>query len=181
MSLKSAFPPIAGAGTRVLILGSLPGDRSIAAAEYYAHPGNGFWWLAGEVIGMPLKGLPYDVRVAALLAHGVGLWDVIAQAHRPGSQDSAIRDPVVRDLAAFAASLPELRAIGFNGGMAARQGRRQLAAGTRYTLIDLPSSSGLHARISLDEKRSRWLALRGFLLPAAKESDGVTLPSSDIC
>lgn len=162
-AFKSAFPPIADAQTRVLILGSLPGDRSIAAQEYYAHPGNGFWWLAGEVIGMPLKGRPYADRIAVLLAHGVGLWDVIARAQRTGSQDSAIRSPVSRDLAAFAATLPNLRAIGFNGGTAARIGRCALAGVDRYALIDLPSSSGLHARVSLEEKRERWMGLRPFL------------------
>src|SRR3546814_883544 len=83
-----AFPPVADARTRVLILGSLPGRASLAAGEYYANPGNGFWRLLGAAVGTELAALPYAARLEALLAHGVGLWDVIAHAERAGSLDS---------------------------------------------------------------------------------------------
>src|SRR5690606_37900010 len=109
-----AFPPVADARTRLLVLGSLPGRASLAAREYYANPGNGFWRLMGAVTGVDLPALPYAARLEALLAHGVGLWDVIAHAERQGSLDSAIRSPAPRDLAAMAETLPALRAIAFN-------------------------------------------------------------------
>ena len=84
MSLKSAFGPVVDANTRLLILGSLPGDASLKAGQYYGHPQNGFWRLIGGVIGVDLAALPYPERLEALKAAGVGLWDVIAERTRPG-------------------------------------------------------------------------------------------------
>lgn len=164
MIIKSAFPPNVDPNTRLLILGSLPGDASIARGEYYAHPSNAFWWLMGEVTGEEaLPALPYAERLARLAIHHIGLWDVIGSARRNGSLDTAIRDATVRDLAAFTATLPALAAIGFNGGEAARRGRRQLAGIDRYALIDLPSSSAAHAGRSRADKRAAWLALRAWI------------------
>lgn len=162
--LKQAFPPLAMAQARILILGSLPGDRSIEQGEYYAHPTNAFWWLIGEVIGVRLVGLAYAARLAEMKDRHIALWDVIGSAERRGSLDGAIRSATARDLPAFTSGLPQLRAIAFNGGTAARLGRRQLAGvGADVTLLDLPSSSAAHAGMSREAKRERWLALRAFL------------------
>ena len=90
---RAGFAPVVDAHTRLLILGSLPGDASLAAGQYYAHPRNGFWRLTGGVIGRDLVDLAYPQRLAALQAAGIGLWDVITTAHRTGSLDTAIRDP----------------------------------------------------------------------------------------
>lgn len=145
------------------MLGSLPGEASLAAGQYYANPRNRFWHLAGAVIGREdLPALPYDARLEALLGAGIGLWDVIASAVRPGSLDAAIRDAEPAPLRDLAATLPALRAVAFNGGAAARIGRRELA-GTALALIDLPSSSPAHAALSFQAKQARWLALAGFL------------------
>ena len=91
MALKSAFPPSVDADTRLLILGSLPGDASIRQGEYYAHRGNAFWHLIGDVLEEDLRGQPYALRLKRLRARGVGLWDVIESAEREGSLDSRIR------------------------------------------------------------------------------------------
>ena len=98
-----AFAPVAPPGTRLLILGSLPGEASLRAGQYYAHPQNGFWRLIGAAIGREIAALPYPDRLAALAAAGVGLWDVVASAERPGSADAAIRDPEHADLAGLVA------------------------------------------------------------------------------
>lgn len=159
MNRKAGFEPVVDANTRLLILGSLPGDASLRAAQYYGHPQNAFWRLIGGVIGRDLEGLPYEERLAALKAAGVGLWDVIASAERPGSLDAAIRRPEAADLRGLVAGLPALRVVAFNGGTAARLGRAVLAdlpAGV--TLIDLPSSSPAHAR-PFAEKATAWAVL----------------------
>jgi double-stranded uracil-DNA glycosylase len=146
-----------------MILGSLPGEASLAAGRYYAHPQNRFWHLAGVVIARPdLPALPYDERLAALLAAGVGLWDTIASAHRTGSLDGAIRAAEAAPLRELVATLPALRAVGFNGRKSAEIGRRALA-GSDLALIDLPSSSPANAGIPLAAKRARWLELAAFL------------------
>jgi TDG/mug DNA glycosylase family protein len=163
VSHKAAFPPSVGADARLLVLGSLPGDESLRQGQYYAHPSNAFWWLIGEVLSEALAALPYPERLERLIAHRLGLWDVIAVAHRPGSLDGAIRDAVDRDLAGFVATLPDLRAVAFNGGEAARRGRKQLAGVEGLELIVLPSSSAAYAGLPRDRKRAAWLGLRAYL------------------
>lgn len=163
MSRKAAFAPVSDANVRVMILGSLPGEASLAAGQYYANPRNGFWRLIGGVIGMPdLPSRDYPARLIALAAAGIGLWDAVASASRSGSLDSAIRDLAPAPLAAFMATLPRLRAVAFNGAKAAQLGRSALATAP-YALIDLPSSSPAHAAMPLAEKQRRWLALQEFI------------------
>ena len=159
---KHAFPPVVDARTRVLVCGSLPGDTSLRAARYYAHPQNQFWRLMAAVIDVDLPALPYDDRLIALLAAGVGLWDVVGSAQRSGSSDAAIREVAGNDVGALAATLPELRAVALNGGTAQKFGRRQLGVDVRYAIVDLPSSSPLHT-VGLEAKLPHWLALRPFL------------------
>lgn len=160
------FAPVADADTRLLILGSLPGDASLKAAQYYAHPQNGFWRLIGATIAQPdLAALSYETRLERLRAARIGLWDVIASAERRGSLDAAIRNPEAADLIALTARLPALKAVAFNGGTAARSGRRILEGETTAALLDLPSSSPAHAR-PFEEKLARWSALGPYLIAA---------------
>ncbi|MDB5678357.1 DNA-deoxyinosine glycosylase [Sphingomonas bacterium] len=163
MTLKHSFPPVVDARTRLLICGSLPGDRSLVAGRYYAHPQNQFWRLLSPVTGVDLAALDYEARLAALREARIGLWDVIASAARAGSSDAAIRDHAANDLPALAATLPDLRAIAFNGGTAATIGMRQLkTAGVDLPLIALPSSSPLHT-VGIAAKQAAWTACREWL------------------
>ena len=162
LPLQHCFAPHVRRDTRLLILGSLPGAASLAAERYYAHPRNQFWRLMETVIEAPLTPLPYEDRLAQLLARGVGLWDTVAAAHRKGSLDADIRLQEASDLKSLAATLPELRAIGFNGGTAAQIGRAQLGERPRFHLIDLPSSSPAFTR-PFAAKAEAWGALRPYL------------------
>ena len=157
--------PVGSADAMLLILGSLPGEASLAAQRYYAHPQNQFWRLLGGAIGEPLAEFDYADRLERLAVRGIALWDVVGEARRAGSLDGAIRDVRANPLAAFVASHPRLRAVAFNGQTAARIGRAQLATTDRVALIDLPSSSAAHT-LSFADKAARWallgpLALRG--------------------
>lgn len=164
MTLKRCFPPVVDANTRVLILGSLPGEVSLAQGQYYAHQQNRFWHLVGDVIGEALPSMDYDARLQALLDHRVGLWDVLAKARREGSLDSSIRDHGTNDLAALVAGLPNLAAVAFNGGTAAKIGMQALAESRMsLDLIRLPSSSPAYAAVPYAEKLRGWEALRKWL------------------
>lgn len=110
------------------------------------------------VIDAPLVPLAYEDRLATLLAHHVGLWDVIAEADRPGSLDAAIRDPAANDLLKLIDTLPAMRLVAFNGGTAAKLGGQLV--GDRVATLALPSSSPAHAARTFEQKAQAWSALR---------------------
>src|SRR3982750_500698 len=93
VTVKHSLAPIVDRDVRVLILGSLPGERSLSAGRYYAHPQNQFWRLMSAVLEEDLVALDYNLRLARLLVRHVGLWDVVASARRAGSPDAALRAP----------------------------------------------------------------------------------------
>ena len=159
----ASFAPHVYPDTRLLILGSLPGVRSLEERRYYAHPTNQFWRLVGEIIERPLTTMDYADRLTALREARIGLWDVIRTAERQSSSDSAIREVEAQDLASLVAGLPALRMIAFNGGKAAAIGRRQLQGLREIEIIDLPSSSAANTGDYMG-KLERWLQLRAALV-----------------
>jgi len=168
-----SFPPIETPGARVLILGSMPGVKSLQAGQYYAHPQNAFWPILGEFCGYDPK-IDYGSRVQHLCRFGIAVWDVLQACERDGSLDTAIRAGTERhnDLAGFVASHPGLRGVLCNGGKAFRslQRSRQLTtepSAVPLPVILLPSTSPAHASISRTEKARVWHeALRQLLGPA---------------
>lgn len=160
--MHHCFPPVIRSDTRLVVLGSLPGAASLAARRYYANPRNQFWRLIGAVIGRELVQLDYDERLAALLEARIGLWDTVAAATRRGSLDSDIRLHEASDLATLVGTHPALKALAFNGGKAAKVGRRQLAGVPAPELVDLPSSSPAYT-LAFAKKLEAWLALRAYL------------------
>lgn len=162
MTIKHGLPPVGASDARLLILGSLPGEESLRAERYYAHPRNHFWRLIGDLIGEPLPEFGYEERLDRLKRRRIALWDVIGSARRVGSLDQQLRDVSSRDLADFVADLPELRAVAFNGATAARLGRRALGA-TPLSLVDLPSSSPAYT-MPFAVKAERWAVLRPLLV-----------------
>ena len=165
MSVKAGLPPVARPDARLFILGSLPGDVSLAARRYYAHPTNQFWRLLGQAIGEDLAVLDYDKRIERLAQRRIGLWDVIASATRRGSLDQAIREAEHNRVDHLLHDFAHLRAIAFNGTTAASVGRKLIGEPpARIELIDLPSSSAANTR-PFAEKAADWSALGQFLQP----------------
>jgi hypoxanthine-DNA glycosylase len=164
MERLRALPPIVDEHTRLLILGSLPSARSLAAREYYGNPRNHFWTLIGGVLDLPgLAALPYDERLARIRERGIGLWDAVAEAHRNGSLDTALRDVVPTDLTGLADRLPRLRVIAFNGQRSEQLAIRHHAGlAARYKLLRLPQSSPARA-MRAGEKEAAWSILRDHL------------------
>ena len=162
MIRKSSFPPVYAHDARLLVLGSLPGEASLAATRYYAHPQNQFWRLMGGVLGVDLPTLDYEARLAALTSRKVALWDVVATAERQGSLDTAIRNVAANDLTTLIALLPNLKLIAFNGKRAAAIGGRQLSNHNAVPTRTLPSSSPAYTR-AFAEKQIEWSLLRDVL------------------
>lgn len=156
------FPPIARRDAATLILGSLPGRKSLEMQQYYAHPQNAFWKLIAAIFAFD-AGMPYARRVRTLTAHRIALWDVLAAAERPGSLDSSIvhASARVNDFAAFFRAHPRIRRVFFNG-------RKAEDLFCRYALPDLghefaairyeslPSTSPAHAGMTFARKLEMW-------------------------
>ncbi|HEV2596128.1 MAG TPA: DNA-deoxyinosine glycosylase [Sphingomicrobium sp.] len=163
MSVKAGLPPIARVDARLFVLGSLPGDASLAARQYYAHSTNQFWRLLGSAIDEQLQDLGYEAKLEVLARRRIGLWDVIGSAHRSGSLDQAIRNAAHNRIEHLLHDFPDLRAIAFNGAASAAAGRRLIGDPPRgIVLVDLPSSSAANTR-SFREKSAQWAALREFV------------------
>jgi hypoxanthine-DNA glycosylase len=165
VGVKYGLPPIARSDARLFVLGSLPGDASLAARRYYAHPTNQFWRLLGAAIGEELQPLSYENRLSVLAGRRIGLWDVIASASRDGSLDSSIREAAHNAVEHLLHDFPDLRAIAFNGAASSAAGRKLIGAPPPHvTLIDLPSSSAANAR-PFAEKAAAWASLGEFVRP----------------
>jgi len=162
--LSMGFAPIAGAEPRVLILGSLPGRKSLEMRQYYAQPQNGFWQIMDALFGAG-PALPYPERLERLIANRVAVWDVLAAGERSGSLDSAIvaSSAVVNDFGGFFARYAGIRLICFNGTKAAELYRRNVlpALAPRFATLAvrvLPSTSPANASVPLAAKLARWSA-----------------------
>jgi TDG/mug DNA glycosylase family protein len=160
-ALKRSFSPVTDGGTRILILGSLPGEESLARGRYYAHPRNQFWRLIGGVLGAALEPLAYEERLRTLLGHGIGLWDTVGAATRRGSLDGHIRGIERNALPELVRTLPSLNAVAFNGGKSAALGMPQLAD-SGFALLPLPSSSPAYT-LPFEAKLAAWQRLRTYL------------------
>jgi hypoxanthine-DNA glycosylase len=156
-ALLTGLAPVIDADTRILILGSFPGAKSLAAAQYYAHPRNQFWPLVSNLVDEDLAALPYAERLPRLLAHGVGLWDVLGACEREGSLDSAIRKPAANDFERLHLLCPALTTVGFNGQTSGKFAPQFAAAG--YRTVVLPSSSPAHMTLSFEQKLQVWRQL----------------------
>ena len=172
------FPPIADPRARLLILGSLPGQASLAAGQYYAQPRNAFWRILGELLGAGPE-IDYPTRATMLRHAGIALWDVCAAAERPGSLDASIRreSVVVNDFAAFLPAHPRIALLAFNGATAADLYRRRVVpalppAAAALPTLCLPSTSPAHAGMPYAAKRAAWAAA---LLGAGVRASAPTL------
>jgi hypoxanthine-DNA glycosylase len=155
-----SFPPIATPDARVLILGSMPGQVSLAASRYYAHPRNAFWPIMGKLLNFP-PGLDYPDRIAALCHARVAVWDVLHSCYRPGSLDAAIAESslVANDLAGFLAGHAAIRHIFFNGAKAESCFRRHIKLAmpeSEIAFTRLPSTSPAHAGFPFEQKLAAW-------------------------
>ncbi len=157
--LLTGLPPVIDSGTCVLILGSFPGEASLQAKQYYAHPRNQFWRLLSTVLGEDLHKLPYEERLPRLRAHRIGLWDVIDACEREGSLDSAIRKAQHNDFDVLKHQCPHLHRVCFNGKTSGKFAPRFAEAG--FETLVLPSSSPANMQLNFEQKLAVWRGIAG--------------------
>ena len=154
------LPPIENPSARILILGSMPGEASLHAGQYYAHPQNAFWRILGEILGFA-PDVPYADKLRMLIAADIALWDVIASCHRKGSLDSEIAPDslLANDFAAFFATHRRIERVLFNGAKSETIFRKHVAPSLEARAISylrLPSTSPANASIPFAKKMAAW-------------------------
>ena len=151
----TAFGPVAPPGARVLILGSMPSEASLAMGFYYGHPRNAFWRVLSDIYEVPLPETVPD-KIALLERHDIALWDVLESCRREGSLDSAIREPAVNDFSGLFGRCPRIGRVLFNGGTACALFMKHCAGamdGRQWAR--LPSTSPAYT-LSYERKLARW-------------------------
>jgi TDG/mug DNA glycosylase family protein len=159
MEPSEGFPPVARPDARILVLGSLPGRKSIVASEYYAHPQNSFWRIMHELFRVAGD---YEERCTGLSGSKLALWDVLRASVRPGSLDADIqRDSAsANDFGSFLLTHERIELIGFNGKKA-EQLFRAMVPKEHYQnirLVGLPSTSPAYAAMPFAGKLELWAA-----------------------
>jgi hypoxanthine-DNA glycosylase len=140
--LLHGLAPIVDDGAEALILGNMPSVLSLGAQQYYANPRNAFWRITGEIFGFDASE-PYDVRIAALEANGIAVWDVLRSCRRVGSLDSAVEPDsmVANDFGQFFERQPHITRVFFNGAAAERNFIRLVRVAPALRYWRLPSTS----------------------------------------
>lgn len=162
----ASFPPISTKNARVLILGSVPGVKSLAAGQYYAHPQNAFWKILGALFDAPTD--TYAQRVAVVKKNKLAVWDVLKCCERKGSLDTRIDDRTieVQDFGLFFKAHPKIRKVFFNSAKAEAVFKKRVLpalpreVAERLSLKRLPSTSPAMAAMTLKEKIKAWSAIR---------------------
>ncbi len=154
-NLKQSLPPISDSKSKILILGTMPGEESISKQEYYAHPRNLFWKIIAEITGNELP-INYSQKKELLLKENIAIWDVCEICQRKGSLDSEIIDETPNDLEVFLKDRPLIKTIGFNGNKAANLFDKYFNRKTDFKYFVLPSTSPANASISWEKKLDRW-------------------------
>ena len=170
MNKISSFRPILANNPKVLILGSMPGEKSLEMQQYYAHPQNSFWFILGEILGFD-PSISYEERTEILRQNGVCLWDVLKTCVREGSLDSAIKNTsvVTNDFCDFLIKHNEINNIFFNGAKAEQLFCKHIQSKLDIhhltpILCRLPSTSPAHASMAKNKKLEEWQIIKQCLL-----------------
>jgi hypoxanthine-DNA glycosylase len=161
VTIIHSFDPVIDENSRVLILGSMPGQVSLAQGQYYAHPQNQFWKLIFSIFNIP-PCAEYTEKTSFLKSRKIALWDVIKECQRSGSSDSKIINPVINDFGNLFIHYSNIHCILFNGKKAGqlfeKYNHNITPSGIEF--ITLPSSSPANAGISLNNKLEAWSRLK---------------------
>ncbi len=157
----SSFPPIIDNNSKILILGSIPGVKSLEKQQYYGHPQNKFWKIIFELLHENFTE-NYQERINILKKHKIALWDVIDSCERKGSLDSEIRNEEANQIEELLEEYPNIQAIFCNGGKSYKNLQKILEKKYKIPVFLLPSTSPLHT-VSFEKKLEEWKVIKTHL------------------
>lgn len=154
--LKS-LPPLIDDNAQILIIGTMPGDFSLQAQKYYAHPRNNFWKIISILFNDGIDLLNFDERENCIISHNLALWDNLHFCERDGSLDSNIKNMIPNDFESLLKNHPHICRLIFNGQKSYQIFKKfhpELLE--KYQYFVLPSTSPANASISFDKKLEFW-------------------------
>ncbi len=154
----SSFPPVVYQDSEILILGSIPGAKSLEMQEYYAHPQNKFWSIVFELFNEDFT-KDYQQKLQILRKNKIALWDVIDSCERKGSLDSEIKNETGNDILKLLEDYPNLKIIFCNGQKSYKNLIKTFEKNIKIPIVALPSTSPLHT-ISFDKKLEVWQQIK---------------------
>jgi hypoxanthine-DNA glycosylase len=156
-----SFPPIIDDHSEIIILGSIPGVKSLEKQQYYGHPQNKFWKIIFELLNEEFTE-DYDQRIQILKNHHIALWDVIDSCERKGSLDSEIKNEEVNQIEELLEDHSNIKAIFCNGGKSYKNVQKILGKNYKIPVFLLPSTSPLHT-VSFEKKLEEWKKVKQYL------------------
>ena len=161
MNRISSFPPIVSEDSEILILGSVPGIKSLEMQEYYAHPQNKFWRILFELFQEDFTA-DYAEKIELLKKNKIAVWDVIDSCDRKGSLDSEIKNEAHHDILQLLQDFPSIKVIFCNGQKSFKTLRKILLDDLKIPILVLPSTSPAYT-IPYQKKLKDWSVLKSFL------------------
>lgn len=150
--MKTGLAPVYNAQTKILILGSAPSEKSLMRQQYYGNKSNRFWSILFDCLQVA-DPEDYQKRLAILLAHRIGLWDVYHTFERSGSMDHQYGTVERNDFSAFLQAAPIETVIA--NGKKAFQEAQKIPELSNYPLISCLSTSGAN-NAKTKERLSQW-------------------------
>lgn len=156
--LCKSFLPSIDEKSEILILGSMPGVKSLEEQQYYAHPQNRFWKLMGKICNANnLPELSYQKKLQILLKNKIALWDVIKSCNRNGSLDSNIKNEIPNDISELLTQFPNIKIICLNGNKSFSAFKKHFPKLIeKYNCHKMLSTSPANARYKLEELYKEW-------------------------
>ena len=160
-NLKLAFPPIVNKNSRILILGTMPGEKSLKLQQYYGHAGNHFWKIIFTLFDQPFS-KDYEIRKQLLLDNGIALWDVLKTCECKGSSDSNILNEEANDFQSFYNLYPEIKAVFFGSQKAEAFYNRYVLKSPNKLYYTLPSPSSANTWKTFEQKLDDWKLIKHY-------------------
>ncbi|MEO8535703.1 MAG: DNA-deoxyinosine glycosylase [Flavobacterium sp.] len=157
-----SFSPISAEDANLLILGTMPGTKSLELNQYYGHSQNNFWKFIFNILKENISS-DYETKKSILIKHKIAVWDVLQFCDRVGSLDSAIKNEIANDFESFLETHPNITTILFNGQKAAAFFKKYVHLKKTYQLITLPSSSPANASKSFESKLDEWKVISSLI------------------
>lgn len=152
---KKSFDPIIGKQPKVIILGSLPGEKSLELQQYYGFPQNRFWKIMFKFFNQDFSD-NYQTRINLIQNNLMILWDVAYSAERKGSLDSAINNEEPNDIESIINQYPTIKLIIFNGKKSEQIYKRFFKPIENIKNVALPSTSPANAGYTFDRLYQLW-------------------------